>query len=46
MNKVLLPKKTAKALAGLNDRRPSPAKAAAGFEPGRRLPDTYLPRFA
>ncbi len=47
MNTVLLPKKTTKALGGLNALRRPTAKAAAGFAPGRpALPNTYLPRFA
>ncbi len=47
MNKVLLPKKTSKALGGLNVLRRPSSPAAAGFPPGRpSLPDTYLPRFA
>ena len=46
MNKVLLPKKTAKALGGLNVLR-RPPKATAGFAPGRpSIPHTYRPRFA
>jgi hypothetical protein len=47
MNKVLLPKMTAKALGGLNALRRPLRPVAAGFKPGRpSLPDTYLPRFA
>ena len=47
MKKVLPPKKTDKALGGLNVLRRPSAKAAAGFAPGRpALPNTYLPRFA
>ena len=47
MNKVLLPKKTAKALAGLNVLRRPSLPVTAGISPGRPvLPETYLPRFA
>ena len=47
MNKVLLPKKTAKALGGLNVLRRPSSPATAGLAPGRpSLPHTtYLPRF-
>lgn len=47
MNTVLLPKKTTKALGGLNVLRRPSSPVAAGILPGRpSLPDTYLPRFA
>ena len=48
MNTVLLPKKTTKALGGLNALRRPSRPDAAGHKPGRpSLPhSTYLPRFA
>ena len=47
MNTVLLPKKTTKALGGLNVLRRPSRPVTAGFTPGRPvLPSTYLPRFA
>lgn len=48
MNAVLLPKKTTKALGGLNALRRPSRPVTAGHKPGRpSLPHTtYLPRFA